>query len=317
MINADKQNQWEKDINKSVKNYDNWYEQYSVQAAKRVKNDSKKIVDLFLQKTDSITKFNSDIIKNNPELLTVARMMCSPILAVDRLAGLSKVPNNKIRDLEKNKFPKNKNTFIKDDVPKIIDVIKKLVDREYFSSILSGKRPLSQEINIAKAILVDRISGSKANTLIRNEQEKRQFQVIETYLKNKGYSNYRGDADSFNMPNGTYAFHKKVELFRNSRDNSDGTVMTPMDIVIKRKDNYYRNPIWIECKSAGDFANVNKRRKEEGEKANQLKGTYGSQNKLYLFLGGYFNKSYLKYEAANNMDWVWEHRVKDLDGLKI
>ena len=34
---------------------------------------------------------------------------------------------------------------------------------------------------------------------------------------------------------------------------------------------------------------------------------------LYLFLSGYFDAGYLGYEAANHMDWVWEHRINDFD----
>jgi type II restriction enzyme len=34
-------------------------------------------------------------------------------------------------------------------------------------------------------------------------------------------------------------------------------------------------PLLIEAKSAGDFTNVNKRRKEEATKMNQLRATYG------------------------------------------
>jgi len=71
-------------------------------------------------------------------------------------------------------------------------------------------------------------------------------------------------------------------------------------------------PVLIEAKSAGDFTNVNKRRKEEATKMNQLKQTYGADIKFYLFLCGYFDSGYLGYEAAEGIDWVWEHRIDDL-----
>ncbi len=71
-------------------------------------------------------------------------------------------------------------------------------------------------------------------------------------------------------------------------------------------------PFLIEAKSAGDFANVNKRRKEEATKMNQLRRTYGRNVRYILFLCGYFDSGYLGYEAAEGIDWVWEHRVDDL-----
>ena len=73
----------------------------------------------------------------------------------------------------------------------------------------------------------------------------------------------------------------------------------------------------IEAKSAGDFTNVNKRRKEEAKKMAQLKARFGDQVEVILFLCGYFNVGYLGYEAADGMDWLWEHRISDRDQLGL
>ena len=32
---------------------------------------------------------------------------------------------------------------------------------------------------------------------------------------------------------------------------------------------------------------------------------------------GYFDAAYLGYEAAEGIDWIWEHRAQDLDQLGI
>lgn len=45
----------------------------------------------------------------------------------------------------------------------------------------------------------------------------------------------------------------------------------------------------------------------------QLKTQFGDQVELVLFLCGYFNAGYLGYEAADGMDWIWEHRIEDMD----
>lgn len=57
---------------------------------------------------------------------------------------------------------------------------------------------------------------------------------------------------------------------------------------------------------------MNKRRKEEATKMYQLRTTYGPQIRFILFLCGYFDTGYLGYEAAEGIDWVWEHRIDDL-----
>ena len=49
----------------------------------------------------------------------------------------------------------------------------------------------------------------------------------------------------------------------------------------------------------------------------QLKGFFGPGVEYLLFLCGYFDAGYLGYEAAEGIDWIWEHRIGDLDGLGI
>lgn len=95
-------------------------------------------------------------------------------------------------------------------------------------------------------------------------------------------------------------------------------VKMPIDVVIQPKTpRASRLPIFIECKSAGDFVNPNKRRKEESDKIRLLKSTYGEEVELYLFLCGYFNEKYLAFEAREGLDWIWEHRMSDMDLLGL
>ena len=47
-------------------------------------------------------------------------------------------------------------------------------------------------------------------------------------------------------------------------------------------------------------------------KIHQLQATYGASVPFILFLCGYFGTDYLGYEAAEGIDWVWEHRIEDL-----
>jgi XamI restriction endonuclease len=90
-------------------------------------------------------------------------------------------------------------------------------------------------------------------------------------------------------------------------------VKIPVDAVIMPKTaKVGALPIFIEAKSAGDFANVNKRCKEEAMKMAQLRHTYGDKVRFNLLLCGYFDSGYLGYEAAEGIDWVWEHRIDDL-----
>ena len=112
------------------------------------------------------------------------------------------------------------------------------------------------------------------------------------------------------MHPGTFAFHLNVPV---KQDDTDKTINIPIDAVIMRKNTSSGDfPLLIEAKSAGDFTNVNKRRKEEATKIKQLRYTYGDHMVFILFLCGYFDSGYLGYEAAEGIDWIWEHRIDDL-----
>lgn len=95
-------------------------------------------------------------------------------------------------------------------------------------------------------------------------------------------------------------------------------VNLPIDAVIMPKTaRAGEMPLLVEAKSAGDFTNVNKRRKEEATKMGQLRLTYGDDVRFVLFLCGYFDSGYLGYEAAEGIDWVWEHRIEDFEELGL
>ena len=69
---------------------------------------------------------------------------------------------------------------------------------------------------------------------------------------------------------------------------------------------YYESPI-LSADYYGLFAT----------KIAQLHVVYGPDVEFILFLCGYFDSGYLGYEAAEGIDWIWEHRIGDLDQLGI
>lgn len=117
------------------------------------------------------------------------------------------------------------------------------------------------------------------------------------------------------MPTGTFAFRLNVPILLTT---GSAHINIPVDVVVMPHDARLGSlPLLIEAKSAGDFANTNKRRKEEAIKVAQLRHTYGEGIRYVLFLCGYFDSGYLGYEAAEGIDWVWEHRVDDFSLLGV
>lgn len=112
------------------------------------------------------------------------------------------------------------------------------------------------------------------------------------------------------MAPGTFSFRLNVAV---KLQGLETQINIPIDAVVMPKTAKRRElPLLIEAKSAGDFTNVNKRRKEEAIKMSQLRTTYGASVRFILFLCGYFDSGYLGYEAAEGIDWVWEHRIDEL-----
>lgn len=164
----------------------------------------------------------------------------------------------------------------------------------------------------AATIVVDRLCGAVANPIVRNAQEKRQLAGIKAWLEARGYKKLPGgDGVKFDaMPPGTFSFRMNVPV---KLEGGAKSVNIPIDAVINPKTARKRAlPVFFEAKSAGDFTNTNKRRKEEAVKMAQLRSTYGKKVQFNLFLCGYFDSGYLGYEAAEGIDWVWEHRIDDL-----
>lgn len=257
-----------------------------------------------------------DVLKQRPEVLPTLRMCACPPLAVDhRLIGLSGVPANLVRSMEQQRRIPDRLDSVQLELHlrKIGGLIQRLADPDIFVWLGRKEPATDSEISRAATIVADRLCGALANPIIRNAQERRQLAAIAAWLEAHDDSRLSATpALSFEtMPPGTFCLHLNIPV----RLQDDlRQVSLPIDAVIKAKsagkDDF---PLLFEAKSAGDYTNVNKRRKEEAAKMSQLRRTYGERATLNLFLCGYFDTGYLGYEAAEGIDWVWEHRIDDLE----
>ena len=196
------------------------------------------------------------------------------------------------------------------DLGKIGETIEKMADPDIFVWLGRDDGPRKQELYRAATIVADRLCGAVANPIIRNAQEQRQLAAIGGWLTGIGYTPAAGGTKYDEMWPGTFSFWLNVPV---EQEGTGGLVNIPIDTVVMPKGARTGElPLLIEAKSAGGFTNVNKRRKEEAAKMSQLRRTYGSDVRFILFLCGYFDSGYLGYEAAEGIDWVWEHRIDDL-----
>ncbi len=318
-VNSDKPDFWKSDVMKSVDFYNKWFMRFAPKAYKTTRVATTRQVGSALKLTKNLTDIAPLVLKQAPSVLPILRMATAPPIARDRLIGLAAVSSNLVKNMEdRNRIPpKMKTAEIESELKRISNVIRLLADDDIFPWLNSKRSPTDKETYRASTIVADRLCGAVADPIIRNAQEKRQLASIKTWLEKRGYK-YSGsnhDHDIHNFPRGMFSFRFNVPV---RQPDSERQVNIPIDVIIMPKDAKGGSlPVMIEAKSAGDFTNTNKRRKEEATKITQLRSTYGNGVKFILFLCGYFDSGYLGYEAAEGIDWVWEHRIDDLEKLGL
>lgn len=318
-MNRDKPDRWKVDIARSVDLYNQWFMNFAPTAFRKERIAATREVEEALRWTSNLTNVGAGLLRKYPGILPALRMCTCPPIARDRLIGLSGVRRGLVGLMEKSqRLPRNANSVVLDrELEKLGAIFEKMADPDIFPWLQTQRKPTRGEIHRAATIVADRRCGAAADPIIRNAQETRQLQVLGAWLRRRGYRHlpakhgFKFDA----MPQGTYAFRLNVPVHLGTTGKM---VNIPIDAVVMPKQAPGKVlPILIEAKSAGDFTNVNKRRKEEAKKVSQLRETYGESLKFVLLLCGYFDCGYLGYEAADGIDWVWEHRITDLKEFRL
>lgn len=311
-INSERPKHWKKDILASVDLYNKWFIEFAPRTFRTERGKATERVHELFSKTENLQTVNVSTIMQSPDIITALRMATCPPIARDRLAGLSNVEKSLIVSLESNKLPSRMNEkTLKKRIQVIVDTIVTLIDVDLFPWIAKKAVPAEEELNRSAMVVADRLCGANSDPIIRNAQEVRQLTKLSEFLQERGYTKYTGEVikDIRQMPEKTFGIRMNVIGVSSGRE-----VNIPVDMVIQPfRPVGSRIPLLIEAKSAGDFTNVNKRRKEEAQKYAQLKAKHGKRICYLLFLCGYFDSGYLGYEAAEGIDWVWEHRISDLE----
>lgn len=316
-INLDKVQQWKEDVAESVDYYNQWFLKFAPQAYRDTRANTAAQVASALEQSNFLTHISPQNLTANPKMLSILRMSTRPPIARDRLIGLAGVSSNLVGSMEiKGVIPSHMDSeALTSQLESISAIIEKLADSDIFTWLESRSVPTTEEKDRASIIIADRLCGMLADPIIRNAQERRQLEMIGDWLNHNGYTHRESNRSATldTLEPGTYSFRLNVPVLLGLEKRK---VNIPIDVAIKPKD-INRKPILIEAKSAGDFTNTNKRRKEEAIKYAQIKATYGEGMPFLLFLCGYFDSGYLGYEAAEGIDWIWEHRMSDLGALNL
>lgn len=298
--------------------YNEWFLRFAPEAYRTTRVQTTQLVEDALVQTRDLHNVSSMVLRSYPGVIRVLRSATAPPIARDRLAGLAGLPTGVVKSLEGDdktpgrvppKMATEKADFY---LGQIGEIIERLADRDLFPWLQSGTTPTEIERFRAATVVADRLCGAVADPIVRNAQERRQLSAIKAWLELRGYRELRmADRVALDkMGAGTFAFRLAVPATVGSQGRK---VIIPIDaVVMPLSAPGGRLPLLIEAKSAGDFTNTNKRRKEEAIKVAQLRAALGDAVQFVLFLNGYFDSGYLGYEAAEGIDWVWEHRIDDL-----
>lgn len=314
-VNSDKPDRWKQDIAASVDLYNDWFLQFAPETYRHERIKATKDVEAMLERTRHLRNLTAAELRNHPSMLFALRMATAPPIARDRLVGLAQVKKSLVNCMEvKQCLPARMSAEnLERELGSIVKMIARLADRDILGWLTEDRVPTDNEVYRAATIIADRLCGANADPIVRNAQEQRQLAKIKSWLEKRGYRQESG-VRLGTMRSGTFAFRMNVPGLKD-----DGTAVNiPIDTAIMPLQAARGQlPLMIEAKSAGDFTNTNKRRKEEATKVVQLRKQHGTRVRYVLFLCGYFDAGYLGYEASERIDWVWEHRIDDLAKLGL
>ena len=304
---------WDGDIQASIAEYNEWYLQYTAESYRRARTAASALVDRTFTVTENLRNLTTRALWRNPDTIRALRMTGSPAWAVDRLIGITGTRPSLVRAMERNSTGQNTENGARPELQSIITAIRNNHDLELFPWIQAGRPPSRRELETARKVMTDRLAASIANPDIRNEQEARQLRSIQEWLHPRGYRE-TGDRPYDQLEPGTYRTHAPAR----GRTEAGNDVNVQVDVAIMpRTADPQDLPVLVECKSAGDFTNVNKRRKEESDKHANLVRAHPQQVRYILYLSGYFDTNYLQYEQDADIQWVWHHRPGDLERLEL
>lgn len=282
IVNRGNPDQWKSDIARSVDMYNDWFLKFAPNAFRETRIQTTVDVETTLHKTSNLTNVSPSLLRAEPSVLPVLRMSTCPPLAVDRLVGLTGTSKNLVSCMENGQLPSRMplETLLS-DLRKIAQIIEKMADPDIFVWLNRANEATTTEIHRAATIVADRLCGSIANPIIRNAQEKRQLAAIDQWLGARGYIRLTPGLRFDQMAPGTYSFRLNVPV---GIEREDSSINIPVDaVVMPLRSSEGDFPLLIEAKSAGDFTNTNKRRKEEAQKNEPVAHHIWSARSIYSF----------------------------------
>jgi hypothetical protein len=296
---------WLLDIEQSVVDYNEWYLEHSPQIWADARGKAVEMAAAAMEATADFRELTPATLRVFPQALYVARAAVSPSMARDRLVGFSGASGSLVKVMEIDGIvPRRADIDVQ--LALLSDFLVTKLDPGLFPWVEEGRKATAAERDRALLVVGERLTLAFYNPEVRNDQERRQKKLMRDHLIACGFEE---SAAAWNaLPPGSFGMGRNVPGLR----EDGGAQNLPTDCVIRPEDEELPT-VALEMKSAGDFTNVNKRRKEESDKHSSLARAHGDDVVMLLQLFGYFDRTYLGFEASAGLDWAWDHRLDDLD----
>jgi type II restriction enzyme len=314
-VNLDKPHLWRQDTKSSVDCYNKWFMRFAPVAFRETRVEVTKQVEQAILDADDLRGLSPGLLRSRPGILPTLRMSCCPPLAVDRLVGLAGVDKNLAKKMELGELPEKMGAAaLTLQLQRITEVVSTLLDREILVWIRGGRAPTTTERYRASAIVAGRMYRTVANDRLRGAWSNHQLSALRAYLGSRGYREFLGlgRTQYERAKPGTYRLFVKMPAAMG--ENSAICVDALVQPIARRPD---RPPVLIKAESHVSFEQARKRKSVHLASALGLRMTYGDGAPLVLLLGGYCDGDYLGTQAAGGIDWVWQHRVADIQAAGV
>lgn len=309
LMNAKSSHKWEDDRSLAKEEIINWL---AITAS--TKNSRSIIESEISQRLNKLASLNSieKSILLDQKILTGLRSLTRRDIGTSQIATFLGVGTSMYEAIERG--DKSVESILSD----VVSLLEKELDESLATWILEKRNPSKDELSRSVIVAADRILRRSTSTELRYKHEPRQLDKLKTFLRSRNFVEVSstGIADPRNdMEPGTYAFRVNIDGTTidgvTLKQNVDTLIMP-----ISKSNNVL--PIFLEAKSMTDEVNPNKRQKEEAQKVDNVRRRWqkpGERLNFLLLLGGTVPRRYLEVEAGSGLDWIWEHRIEDLDDL--
>ena len=315
-VNLDKPHLWKEDVARSVDQYNQWFLSFAPSTYRATRIKVTKDVEAMLHRTNNLRSITLDELKSHPQILPSLRMSTAPPIARDRLVGLAGIGKSLVYTMEGEgtippRMPKEK---LDTELAKIASLIMRLADVDIFLWLTSGKGPTTHERDRAVAIIADRLSCAIADEAVNAARKLKQMSDLARYLDSRGYRevvNRCAKHCGMNEP-ATYTCFGSVPLAMGMN------AILPIDAVVQPIKSRAGNlPILLQAVSPSSLGVSKRQMSFHRNTLRDLRMTYGDGIPYALMMSGHVGTDHLGMQAAESLDWVWQHRLTDLGRLGV